>query len=58
MRSAVRWADTPPMTRSLHHFPDEQQTLRSLVDKFIESWVCWREACEAVHSAYGALAAM
>jgi hypothetical protein len=40
------------MTGSLPHFPDEQQTLRSLVDKFIESWVCWREACEAVHSAY------
>jgi hypothetical protein len=40
------------MTRSLPHLPDEQQTLRSLVDKFIESWVRWREACEAVHGAY------
>jgi hypothetical protein len=40
------------MTRSLPHFPGDQQTLRSLADKFIESWVCWREACEAVHSAY------
>jgi hypothetical protein len=40
------------MISSLPHFPDEQQTLRSLADKFIESWVRWREACEAVHSAY------
>ena len=40
------------MTRLLPNVPDEQQTLRSLVDKFIESWVCWREASEAVHSAY------
>ena len=40
------------MTRPLPRFPDERQTLRSLVDQFIESWVCWREACEAVHSAY------
>src|SRR4051812_50215235 len=52
MRSAVRWTDTPPMPRSLPHLPDEQQKLRTLADKFIESWVCWREACEAVHSAY------
>jgi hypothetical protein len=40
------------MTRSLPHFPDEQPTLRPLVDRFIESWVCWREACEAVDSTY------
>ena len=40
------------MTRSFPRFPDERQTLRSLVDQFIESWVCWREACEAVDSAY------
>jgi hypothetical protein len=50
--SAVRWADTPAMTRSLPHFPDEQQTLRPLVDNLFESWVCWREACEAVDSTY------
>ena len=39
------------MTRSLPGFLDERQTFWSLVDEFIESWVCWREACEAVHSA-------
>ena len=38
--------------RSLSRFPDEGQTLRSLFDQFIESWVCWREACEAVNRAY------
>ena len=26
--------------------------LSSVVDRFIESWVCWREACEDVRSAY------
>src|SRR3954469_9242196 len=52
MRGSSAGPDTPAMTRSLPHFPDEQQALRSLADKFIESWVCWREACEAVHSAY------
>jgi hypothetical protein len=40
------------MTVSYPHSPNEQQTLRPLVDKFIESWVRWRESCEAVHSAY------
>jgi hypothetical protein len=40
------------MTRSLPHFRDEQQTLRSLVNKFIGSWICWREACEVLHNAY------
>lgn len=25
---------------------------RSLADEFIDSWVCWREACEDVRSAY------
>ena len=40
------------MTRSLPRFPDEWQTLRSLVDRFIESWIYLREACEAVHTAY------
>lgn len=40
------------MTQSLPHLPDEQQTSRSAVDKFTESRVCWREACEAVRSAY------
>jgi hypothetical protein len=24
----------------------------SLVDEFLDSWVCWREACEDVRSAY------
>ena len=51
MRVRSRRADTPPMTGSLSDLPYEQAS-RSLVDKFIESWVCWREACEAVHSAY------
>jgi hypothetical protein len=40
------------MTRSLLRPPDAQQTLRPLVDKIFESWVCWRQACEAVESAY------
>jgi hypothetical protein len=40
------------MTRSLPHFRDEQQTLRSLVNKFIGSWIGWRKACEVVHNAY------
>ena len=25
---------------------------RSTVDEFMDSWVCWREACEDVRSAY------
>jgi len=25
---------------------------RSTVDAFMDSWVCWREACEDVRSAY------
>jgi hypothetical protein len=25
---------------------------RSLADEFIDSWVCWREACEDVRAAY------
>jgi hypothetical protein len=24
----------------------------SLLDEFLDSWVCWREACEDVRSAY------
>jgi hypothetical protein len=30
------------MTRSLPGFLDERQTFWSLVDEFIETWVCWR----------------
>jgi hypothetical protein len=26
--------------------------LRALVDEFLESYVCWRESCEAVRAAY------
>ena len=28
------------------------EPLPALVDEFLESWVCWREACEDVGSAY------
>jgi hypothetical protein len=32
--------------------PNAEEWFRSLVDGLIESWVCWREACEDVHLAY------
>jgi hypothetical protein len=40
------------MTASLQGPSGGQETFRSLADEFIESWVCWREACEDVHGAY------
>jgi hypothetical protein len=40
--SAACELDTPRMTRSLPGFLDERQTFWSLVDEFIETWVCWR----------------
>ena len=40
--SAACELDTPRMTRSLPGFLDERQTFWSLVDDFIETWVCWR----------------
>jgi hypothetical protein len=48
--SAACELDTPRMTRSLPGFLDERQTFWSLVDEFIETWVCWRvpsRVCEA-----------
>jgi hypothetical protein len=32
--------------------PNAEERLRSLLDELIESWVCWREACEDVRRAY------
>jgi hypothetical protein len=32
--------------------PNAEERFRSLVDELIESWVCWREACEDVRRAY------
>jgi hypothetical protein len=32
--------------------PKPQERLRPLVDELFDSWVCWREACEDVRSAY------
>ena len=40
------------MTASLQGRSGAQETSRSLTDEFIESWVCWREACADVHGAY------
>ena len=37
----------PPRGRS------SQGESRSLLDEFIDSWVCWRVACADVRSAYG-----
>jgi hypothetical protein len=39
------------MSRALPR-PSATERFRSLVDGLIESWVCWREACEDVRSAY------
>ena len=38
------------MSRALPR-PSAKERFRSLVDGLIESWVCWREACEDVRSA-------
>ena len=38
-----------------HHGSDAPRTAEPpspLVDDFIDSWVCWREACEDVRDAY------
>ena len=32
--------------------PSAHERLQSLVGRMIGSWVCWREACEDVRSAY------
>lgn len=31
---------------------EQKERSLSLADEFIDSWVCWREACEDVSSAY------
>jgi hypothetical protein len=32
--------------------PDAEQERTEWADEFLHSWVCWREACEDVRSAY------
>jgi hypothetical protein len=32
--------------------PSAHERFQSLVGRMIDSWVCWREACEDVRSAY------
>jgi hypothetical protein len=39
------------MSRALPR-PRPKERFRPLVDGLVESWVCWREACEDVRSAY------
>lgn len=40
------------MPRLLSRLTDREQQSRALVDALIESWVCWREACDDVRGAY------
>lgn len=46
--SAPRRRNTRPRSQAE---PAAERSL-SLVDEFLDSWVCWREACEDVRSAY------
>jgi hypothetical protein len=48
----MSWITGPISTRQRAQAEFAADRSRSLIDKVFASWVCWREACEDVRSAY------
>jgi hypothetical protein len=48
----MSWITGPISTRQRAQAELAADRSRSLVDKVLDNWVCWREACEDVRSAY------
>jgi hypothetical protein len=48
----MTWITRPIPPRQRAQAEVAAERFRSLVDKVLGSWICWREACEDARSAY------